>query len=63
MNDSYLIETLNNLSQVIKNLSERLSHLEAEVIELRKNNQVFSPQPSIQDTQAYSHLKSLGINL
>ena len=63
MTDEYLIETLNNLSQVIKNLSERLSTLESEVIELRKNNQVFSPQPSVQDTKAYSHLRSLGINL
>jgi hypothetical protein len=56
-------EALNNLTEVIKNLSERLSALEAEVIELRKNNPVFSPQPSIQDTQAYSHLRSLGINV
>ena len=58
-----VIETLNNLSQVIKNLSERLAVLETEVIELRKNHPVFSPESSIQDTQAYSHLRGLGIDL
>jgi hypothetical protein len=55
--------TLSDLSQVVKSLSERLAALENEVIELRKAPQVFSPEPSIQDTKAFSHLRSLGINL
>jgi hypothetical protein len=58
-----LIETLNTQTAAIKALSERVTVLEAEMINMRKKTLDSQPigTPSLQQTRAGQHLNSLGV--
>ena len=58
-----LLQTLNNFTQVLKQLSERVSNIENQLVEMQRNSPVFSPQPSVEQTKAGQHLQQLGITL
>ena len=66
-----IVKEINRLTGVIKSLSERLTMVEADLIEMRKKSGQSNSSPSVnnmpgqvaelQNTKAFNHLRGLGV--